>query len=181
MLAQGAIGDLNLIEPLSAVTIQQARGSIPSARSLDETLDWVTWQGTVPEREFDGKIFARWRCWREYGTGVAGDLLVHLVSGMNFMIGWNEAPARVMSFGGILVSPMAATCLTSGHAFPIRQTPRLSPPESGPRNARNVSLSRLQGCSGSHRKRHDSLSADWPRFSAQLLRDEFPQGDTRDL
>jgi predicted dehydrogenase len=65
-------------------------------------LDWDTWQGTVPKRAFDPKLFARWRCWKEYGTGVAGDLLVHLVSGMNYMLGWNEPPVRAASFGAIL-------------------------------------------------------------------------------
>src|SRR5262249_8832807 len=68
-------------------------------------LDWDTWQGTVPKVAFNPKIFARWRCWKEYGTGVAGDLLVHLVSGMNFMLGWNEAPAKVYATGGILRWP----------------------------------------------------------------------------
>jgi predicted dehydrogenase len=46
-------------------------------------------------------LFARWRCWREYGTGVAGDLLVHLISGMQFVLGINEVPKRVSTFGGI--------------------------------------------------------------------------------
>jgi predicted dehydrogenase len=65
------------------------------------TLDWDTWQGDVPKRPFDPKIFARWRCWKEYGTGVAGDLMVHLLSGMLFTWGINEAPTRVTAMGGI--------------------------------------------------------------------------------
>jgi predicted dehydrogenase len=48
------------------------------------------------------KWFARWRCWKEYGTGVAGDLLVHLVSGMMFILGINEPPNQAMAVGGIL-------------------------------------------------------------------------------
>ena len=59
----------------------------------------------MPKRAFDAKIFARWRCWKEYGTGVAGDLLVHLVSGMVHMLGWNEPPKRAMALGGILRFP----------------------------------------------------------------------------
>jgi len=65
-------------------------------------LDWDTWQGTVPKRAFNANIFARWRCWKEYGTGVAGDLLVHLVSGMMYVLGINEPPKRAMASGGIL-------------------------------------------------------------------------------
>lgn len=106
MLADGAVGDLNLIEGSLGRNDPNGAWVYPIPTDLSTTtLDWDTWQGTVPKRAFDGKIFARWRCWREYGTGVAGDLLVHLVSGMNFMMGWNEAPARAMSFGGILRFP----------------------------------------------------------------------------
>jgi len=64
-------------------------------------LDWDTWQGDVPKRPFDPIIFARWRCWKEYGTGVAGDLLVHLISGMMFMLGINEPPKQASAVGGI--------------------------------------------------------------------------------
>jgi predicted dehydrogenase len=106
MLAQGAIGDLNLVEGSLGRNDPTGAWEYPVPPDLSpQTLDWDTWQGTVPKRAFDGKIFARWRCWKEYGTGVAGDLLVHLVSGMNFMLGWNEAPARAVSFGGILRFP----------------------------------------------------------------------------
>jgi len=38
-------------------------------------------------------------------TGVAGDLLVHLVSGMNYMMGWNEPPKKVMALGAIIRFP----------------------------------------------------------------------------
>ncbi len=106
MLSQGAIGDVNLIEGSLGRNDPTGAWVYPVPPDLSTTtLDWDTWQGTVPKRAFDGKIFARWRCWKEYGTGVAGDLLVHLVSGMNFMMGWNEAPTRAMSFGGILRFP----------------------------------------------------------------------------
>ena len=106
MLAQGAIGDVNLIEGSLGRNDPTGAWVYPIPTDLSTTtLDWDTWQGTVPKRDFDGKYFARWRCWKEYGTGVAGDLLVHLVSGMNFMMGWNEPPARAMSFGGILRWP----------------------------------------------------------------------------
>jgi hypothetical protein len=59
------------------------------------------WQGTAPKKAFDPYTFARWRCWKEYGTGVAGDLLVHLISGMQCVLGINEVPKRVSAFGGI--------------------------------------------------------------------------------
>jgi predicted dehydrogenase len=66
-----------------------------------ENLDWETWLGTAPKKPFDPYLFARWRCWKEYGTGVAGDLMVHLISGMQFVLGINEAPKSATALGGI--------------------------------------------------------------------------------
>ena len=66
-----------------------------------QNLDWNTWLGTAPKRPFDPILFARWRAWKEYGTGVAGDLLVHLVSGFIVMTGLNQPPTQTMTVGGI--------------------------------------------------------------------------------
>jgi predicted dehydrogenase len=65
------------------------------------TLDWDTWLGSAPKIPFNAMHFARWRCWKQYGTGVAGDLMVHLISGMMYTLGWNEPPRRAQAFGGI--------------------------------------------------------------------------------
>jgi predicted dehydrogenase len=106
MLAQGMIGKMNLIEGSMGRNSPFGAWEYPSPFDLSpETLDWDTWQGTVPKRPFDKKIFSRWRCWKEYGTGAGGDLLVHLISGMLYMTGWNEPPKRTMSTGGILRFP----------------------------------------------------------------------------
>jgi predicted dehydrogenase len=103
LLAQGIIGDLCLIEASNGRNSPCGAWEYPLPPDLSTTtLDWETWQGTVPKRAFDPKLFARWRCWKEYGTGVAGDLLVHLVSGMMAVLGTSDAPRRCMAMGGIL-------------------------------------------------------------------------------
>jgi len=102
-VAQGALGDLMLVEASLGRNDPTGAWEYPPPFDLSpQTLDWDTWQGTVPKRSFDPLIFARWRCWKEYGTGVAGDLLVHLVSGMQYVLGINEPPKRAMAMGGIL-------------------------------------------------------------------------------
>src|SRR6202041_3353712 len=102
LISQGSLGDLMMVEGWLGRNDPTGAWEYPPPTDLSpETLDWETWQGTVPKRAFDPHIFARWRCWKEYGTGVAGDLLVHLISGMQFVLGINEVPTRVMSFGGI--------------------------------------------------------------------------------
>ena len=45
-------------------------------------------------------VVLRWRCYRDYGTGVAGDLFVHLFSGMHFVMG-SIGPTRVYATGGL--------------------------------------------------------------------------------
>jgi len=102
LIAQGMIGDLMLVEGWLGRNSPTGAWQYPPPPDLSpQTLDWDTWQGTVPKRPFDANIFARWRCWKEYGTGVAGDLLVHLVSGMMFMLGINAPPAQAFAVGGI--------------------------------------------------------------------------------
>src|SRR5580698_701951 len=99
---KGAIGELNLVEATYGRNDPNGAWEYPPPPDLSpENLDWDTWQGTAPKKAFDPMAFARWRCWKEYGTGVAGDLLVHLISGMQFVLGINEPPKRVSSFGGI--------------------------------------------------------------------------------
>jgi predicted dehydrogenase len=103
MVSQGVLGDLMLVEGWLGRNDPTGAWEYPPPTDLSpQNLDWDTWQGTVPKRSFSPEIFARWRCWKEYGTGVAGDLLVHLVSGMMFVLGWNEPPKRTMAMGGIL-------------------------------------------------------------------------------
>ena len=103
LVTKGALGDLMLVEGSLGRNDPTGAWEYPPPPDLSpQTLDWDTWQGTVPKRPFDPKIFARWRCWKEYGTGVAGDLLVHLISGMQYVVGINQPPKRVMAMGGIL-------------------------------------------------------------------------------
>jgi predicted dehydrogenase len=106
LLSQGIIGTMTLVEGSLGRNDPTGAWEYPPPPDLSpNNLDWDTWQGEVPKRPFDPYIFARWRCWREYGTGLAGDLLVHLVSGMNFMLNRNEPPKKAMSLGAILRFP----------------------------------------------------------------------------
>jgi predicted dehydrogenase len=108
ILAKGTIGELTLVEGTYGRNDPNGAWEYPTPTDLSpQNLDWETWQGTAPKKPWDPdmspKYFARWRCWREYGTGVAGDLLVHLVSGMMFMLSINEPPRRVQALGNIIL------------------------------------------------------------------------------
>jgi predicted dehydrogenase len=102
LLAQGVVGDLTLIEAQLGRNDPSGAWQYPPPPDLSpQNLDWDTWLGRAPKIPFDPIRFARWRAWKEYGTGVAGDLLVHLVSGMIYMADLNRPPNLVSSAGAI--------------------------------------------------------------------------------
>ena len=103
MIASGMLGDMMLIEGWLGRNDPTGAWEYPPPPDLSPaTLDWDTWQAPVATKvPFNPLIFARWRCWRNYGTGVAGDLLVHLVSGMMYMTGMNQPPTQAMAVGSI--------------------------------------------------------------------------------
>ncbi|HEX8060105.1 MAG TPA: Gfo/Idh/MocA family oxidoreductase, partial [Cyclobacteriaceae bacterium] len=99
--ASGIIGDLVLVETRN--DRHSANGawqySIPTD-AKDNTVDWEHFLGDAPKRDYDPVRFFRWRNYNDYGTGVAGDLFVHLFTGIHAVTG-SHGPVRAFATGGL--------------------------------------------------------------------------------
>ena len=101
LLEEGAIGQLNYAEGFWARNdpIGAWQYAIPEDGS-EETVDWDMFLGDAPSRPFDPLRIFRWRNYRDYGTGVSGDLFVHLFSSLHFVTS-SRGPRKIMAQGGL--------------------------------------------------------------------------------
>ncbi len=99
LIKAGEVGEINFIESNNDRfnSIGAWNYSIPTDAST-ETVDWDTFLGTAPKRPFDATRFFRWRNYKDYGTGVGGDLFVHLITGVHYITG-SYGPTRILSSG----------------------------------------------------------------------------------
>ncbi|MFI5378820.1 MAG: Gfo/Idh/MocA family protein [Tepidisphaerales bacterium] len=79
-------------------TMQTAPDAAPP-----ENLDWEMWTGPAPMRPYNKICHPRgWRAFMEYGNGIVGDMCVHMLDMVRWMLGLSW-PKTVSSSGGILV------------------------------------------------------------------------------
>ena len=95
----GEIGQLTCIE--ASFDRQSALGAwqytMPTDAS-EKTVDWDRYVSIGKNMPYDPKKFFWWRNYKDFGTGVAGDLFVHLVSGIHLITGSN-GPNKIFSTG----------------------------------------------------------------------------------
>ena len=101
VLQSGAIGELTYIQAFCDRT--DIRGawhySIPTDASPD-TVDFDRFLGDAPKVPFDAKRFFRWRNYKDYGTGAAGDLIVHLLTSVHVITG-SLGPSTIFSLADL--------------------------------------------------------------------------------
>jgi predicted dehydrogenase len=101
LFEEGAIGELNYAEGFWARNDPIGAWQYPiPADASPETVAWDTFLGGAPRRAYDPLRIFRWRNYRDYGTGVAGDLFVHLFSSLHFVTS-SRGPRKVMAQGGL--------------------------------------------------------------------------------
>ena len=77
-----------------------------------EWLDYEMWTGPAPMRPYNKMVHPRgWRAFSEYGNGIVGDMCIHMLDMVRWMmdLGW---PISVSSNGGILVDKASRANIT---------------------------------------------------------------------
>lgn len=99
LLAAGEIGKLNMVNAVydRQSSIGAWEYTIPDDASA-ATTDWERFIEVTEKMPYDSKKFFWWRAFKEVGTGVAGDLFIHLLSGTHFMTN-SKGPASIYSTG----------------------------------------------------------------------------------
>jgi predicted dehydrogenase len=97
LIQEGRLGRIGLVE-----TYCYGRRGIsnPPDQPPPEYLDYEMWTGPAPMRPFNSSVHPRsWRNYMEYGNGTIGDMGIHMVDMVRWMmdLGW---PKRVSSTGG---------------------------------------------------------------------------------
>jgi predicted dehydrogenase len=75
-------------------------------------LDYEMWTGPAPMRPYNALVHPRsWRAFMEYGNGIVGDMCVHMLDMVRWMMDLGM-PAGVSSAGGILVDKKSKANIT---------------------------------------------------------------------
>jgi predicted dehydrogenase len=101
LIEAGAIGTPNMIQAWwdRNNELMAFKSSIPPDAS-PQTVDWDRFTAYTTKRPYSAERFFQWRGYSDYGTGVAGDLFVHLFSGVHFVLS-QPGPTKVYATGGI--------------------------------------------------------------------------------
>jgi len=133
LLKDGAIGQLNYAEGFwarrGAVEVWQY--PIPTDAS-PATVDWDVFVANTTKRPFDAMRFFRWRNYTDYGTGMAGDLFVHLFSSLHYITD-SYGPNKIYAAGGLRY-------WHDGREVPDVLLGTFDYPKAGPHPAFNLSL-----------------------------------------
>jgi len=97
----GMLGKISHVE-MCCYFHMRANGN-PALQEVPDFLDYEMWTGPAPLRPYDGLPHKRWwRTFMEYGNGIMGDMCVHMLDTVRWMLEL-DWPNRISSTGGIYV------------------------------------------------------------------------------
>ncbi|TNJ46027.1 Gfo/Idh/MocA family oxidoreductase [Tamlana fucoidanivorans] len=101
LLEDGAIGELNYAEGFWARHSHIGAWQYPiPEEATPKNINWERFISNSVHRPFDPIRFFRWRNYLDYGTGMSGDLFVHLFSSLHFITN-SFGPDKISAMGGL--------------------------------------------------------------------------------
>ena len=129
IIREGKLGKIGLVE-IYCYYHMRARENPPDTDPPAD-LDYQMWTGPAPLRPYNKLVHPRsWRAFMEYGNGIVGDMCIHMLDMVRWMLdlGW---PKRIASSGGILVDKASKSNITDTQTatfefeqFPVNWTHR---------------------------------------------------------
>lgn len=107
---EGKLGKIGLVEVYCYYHMRTKEN--PADTAPPEHLDYDMWTGPAPLRPYNPLVHPRrWRAFMEYGNGIVGDMCIHMLDTVRWMLdlGW---PQRISSTGGILVDKGSKSNIT---------------------------------------------------------------------
>ncbi len=100
LVQQGIIGPVNFVDGQFTAAPGRLNAFTAPDDASEETIWWDRFLGNAPKIPFTPQHFFAWRNWKNYGTGIAGDLFVHVLSSIHYIMD-AIGPERVYTTGGI--------------------------------------------------------------------------------
>ena len=101
IIKQGRLGKIGLVEIYCYYHMRASEN--PPDTNPPDYLDYEMWTGPAPMRPYNSLVHPRgWRAFMEYGNGIVGDMCVHMLDMVRWMLGLGW-PQSIASTGGILV------------------------------------------------------------------------------
>ena len=110
IIREGKLGTIGLVE-IYCYYHMRARQNPPDT-TPPEYLDYEMWTGPAPMRPYNELVHPRrWRAFMEYGNGIVGDMCVHMLDMVRWMLDLGM-PTSVSSSGGILIDKASKANIT---------------------------------------------------------------------
>jgi predicted dehydrogenase len=110
VVREGRLGTIGLVEIYCYYHMRATEN--PPDTAPPDYLDYEMWTGPAPMRPYNKLVHPRsWRAFMEYGNGIVGDMCVHMLDMVRWMMDLGM-PTRVSSSGGILVDKASKANIT---------------------------------------------------------------------
>ena len=110
IVKEGRLGKIGFVEICCYYHMRASEN--PPDTEPPKNLDYEMWTGPAPMRPYNALVHPRrWRSFMEYGNGIVGDMCIHMLDMVRWMLdlGW---PVSVSSAGGILIDKKSKANIT---------------------------------------------------------------------